>query len=588
MVKFKVKILSLTILFLSLVIFPLSFAQNTDDLELVLDVNSNTVVLPKIFNPNLDLSGRGFSQDKDWPQELAGKEVLETWQKDIGFKGLYRIQYDLWEIDQLNKDQEAKQKLLANYEKVIKDINDAGGTVILDIFGTPAGLGKVLDKKSAPINLKVFKELVKETMRDLSCNKKYRIWYEAWSAPDLDDFFLGRKQEYLNLYRAIAESARELKEEYKVDIPVGGPSTSWWFHNPDTNTALSPEKSLIYELIKFCRQAHLPLDFITWHAYSSDPKVEKESTIYNKAMVSLIRDWLIYFNFNKNTLLIIDEWNYDRDANVLLERGEKSFVAASYIPARLKNMYEAGIDNQVYFALEDFQNNKEGVTRNVGVFYFERANFQDKAGAKAIFNVFRMLNKLGPDMFLVKLSDEFVGAIASKSQDEFSILIYNYLDPDIVKNYFSQDIAGLNEAERRFLLNLIRSGQLNKIILGQEEIDSLRVTNNTKSLLKKAKELSDKLKQFQASNRNIKITLQNIKEEYLYSRFSLNSSCGISCEFKPVEEKEVIPAQNSFQESLTLSPYSVNLIILKKKPVVVPALENVVVPKNTEADATKK
>ncbi|MCX6786900.1 MAG: hypothetical protein NTU85_03765, partial [Candidatus Kaiserbacteria bacterium] len=426
MVKFKVKILSLTILFLSLVIFPLSFAQNTDDLELVLDVNSNTVVLPKIFNPNLDLSGRGFSQDKDWPQELAGKEVLETWQKDIGFKGLYRIQYDLWEIDQLNKDQEAKQKLLANYEKVIKDINDAGGTVILDIFGTPAGLGKVLDKKSAPINLKVFKELVKETMRDLSCNKKYRIWYEAWSAPDLDDFFLGRKQEYLNLYRAIAESARELKEEYKVDIPVGGPSTSWWFHNPDTNTALSPEKSLIYELIKFCRQAHLPLDFITWHAYSSDPKVEKESTIYNKAMVSLIRDWLIYFNFNKNTLLIIDEWNYDRDANVLLERGEKSFVAASYIPARLKNMYEAGIDNQVYFALEDFQNNKEGVTRNVGVFYFERANFQDKAGAKAIFNVFRMLNKLGPDMFLVKLSDEFVGAIASKSQDEFSILIYNY------------------------------------------------------------------------------------------------------------------------------------------------------------------
>ncbi|MDD5596074.1 MAG: hypothetical protein PHY94_07535, partial [Candidatus Omnitrophica bacterium] len=69
-----------------------------NDLEYNLDVNSETVALPKIFHPNIDLSGRGFSRQSIWPQELAAPEVLDTWQKDIGFSGLFRLQYNLWEI----------------------------------------------------------------------------------------------------------------------------------------------------------------------------------------------------------------------------------------------------------------------------------------------------------------------------------------------------------------------------------------------------------------------------------------------------------------------------------------------------------
>ena len=56
---------------------------------------------------------------------------------------------------------------MANYENIIKKITDAGGIVILDIFGTPAGLGKALDKKSPPWDLKAFKELVKSYIREL-------------------------------------------------------------------------------------------------------------------------------------------------------------------------------------------------------------------------------------------------------------------------------------------------------------------------------------------------------------------------------------------------------------------------------------
>jgi len=45
----------------------------------------------------------------------------------------------------------------------------------------------------------------------------------------------------------------------------------------------------------------------------------------------------------------------------------------------------------------------------------------------------------------------------------------------------------------------------------------------------------------------------------------IDASCGKECPFLPVEEKEVSPAE-AYQETLTLSPYSVNLIVLKQKP----------------------
>jgi beta-xylosidase len=550
---------------------PCVFAQD-GDLEFTLDISSNTTPTPKIFKPNVDLGGRGFHQDNLYPQGLAAKEALDLWRKDINFSGVYRLQYDLWEISQLAKDKAAQDKLLANYEEVIKSISDAGGTVILDIFGTPAGLGKALDKKSAPLNLSVFKTLTKDTMRYLSCEKKYNIWYEVWSAPDLDDFFIGREQDYFNIYRVIAENAKELGTQFKINIPVGAPSPSGWFHNLKSNNILTPEKSLIYEFIKFCAAEKLPLDFITWHAFSSDPKLEKEITIYNKNAVELIRDWLSYFNFKRDTPLIIDEWNFDLDANMLPARRSKSYIAASYIPARIKNMSEAGIDNQVYFSLEDFGNNPENVTRNTGIFYFDSERGQYKGGPKAIYNVFKMLSRLGPNLFALKLNDEFADVIATRSSDGIAILIYNYIDPEISENYLGRKIAGLNASERESLLQIIRTGQLDKFIAHEQDIALLRVDPKVKALLTKSQELNDKSKQLLDSPRNLKISIKGIKDTYLYSRFAVDSTCGLNCEFKAVEEKEVA-AIDLYQEELKLTPYSVNLIILKKKPVPPPEPE---------------
>src|SRR3989338_1661223 len=568
MSKFKFLILNCSFTFCVLT-FALTCLAQDSDLEFSLDVTSNTTPLPKIFKPNIDLSGRGFHRQMSWPQELAAQEVLEAWEQDIGFNGLYRLQYNLWEINQLAKDKEQQDKLLANYENIIRKINAGGGIVILDLFGTPAGLGKVLDKKSPPWDPKAFKELVKTQIRNLSCQKRYNIWYEIWNAPDLDDFFLGRKQEYFNLYRALAESVKELEAETKIHIPIGGPSTSWWFQNLDGNTILTAENSLIYELIRFCAHYKLPLNFISWHTYSTYPKIEKGWTIYNKTPVALIRDWLSYFNFDRNLPLIVDEWNYDRNINVSVERKEKSFISSSYIPSRIKNMYEAGLDYQLYFSLEDFQNNKEAVVRNVGIFWFDPEGSNYKGGTKYTYNVFKMLANLGSDMFSApaKFNDEFVGVIATKGKDYIAILVYNYIDPDVATSFLSKNIATLNGAERKMLLNLIKTDKLEKILAGQPDMANVRPrpTKKVKNLLKKVHELNAQAAKFNSSSRNLTLSLKNLKANYLYQRYAIDSSCSLDCEFTPLEKKEV-NTTDLYQETLTLSPYSVNLIVLKQKP----------------------
>lgn len=540
------------------------YAQD-GDIECTIDAAQSAGPLAKIYRPGIDLSGRGLHNEITWPQTVAAQEALDTWQTAIGFGGMYRLQYNLWEISQLNKAPGLRNKLLANYEKVIKSISDAGGIVILDIFGTPAGLGQVLDKKSPAENVRAFKALIKGVIRELSCNKRYTIWYEFWNAPDLEEFYLGRKQEYFTLYRAVAEAVKELRAETKIFIPLGGPGISWWFQSMDGNTIATPERSFIYEIIKYCYRHRLPLDFITWHGYSTDPCVEKETTIYGKTAVTLIREWLTYFGFDRNTPLIVDEWNYDSNANVLPERKEKSFICASYIPSRIRSMYEAGIDHQLYFCLEDFQNNREGVVRNTGVFSFDPDSRQYKGAPKAVFNVFRMFSMLAPAMVPVKLDDDFAGIIAAKNPDQLTVIVYNYIDPDIAASYLSRNFASLNPAERKILLNMIKSGEVEKLMLKSHDIGAARATRKIKALLKKAQELNDRAKKFEFAARSLKMKLKNLKGDYMYQRYIVDSSCSFDCDFIPAEEKRISPDQD-YEERIQLNPYSVQMIVIRKVP----------------------
>ena len=542
------------------------FSQN-NDIEFTLDVNSSTIDLPKIFNPNIDLSGRGFHDNGGWPQVLASQQVLDTWSKDIGFSGIYRLQYNLWQLYESAKYPLVLKDLLSTYENIIKKVSDSGGIVILNIFATPPGMGKALDRRSPPVDILAFKEMIKQYIREFSCVKKYNIWYEIWSAPDLNEFFLGTKQDYFNIYKAVAEGVKELEAENKIHIPLGGPGVSWWFQNCDGNTVFSPEQSMLYEFIRFCSNYKLPLDFLSWHAYSTDPNVELDSTVYGKTQVALIREWLSYFNFDKQTPLFVDEWNYDSGANLLAARFANANICASYIPARIQKMFEAGLDLQVYFSMEDFQDNKEHVVRNVGAFWYDlKPGGEYLGGPKSIYNVFRMLSGLDKHMFVLpKAKDEFVNMLATKNEDRVTIMLYNYIDPDIGNDYISRNIASLNAKERKLFLALVKSGKLQKIVSRSIDIEGLGVDNKLKTILKKAQDLSVQANVYKSSKRNVGLSINNLNGKYILSVYSVDEGCHFNCGFNAVEEKEVEIA-GELTQAIEMPAYSVKMIVLKKKP----------------------
>lgn len=543
---------------------PSIFAQD-NGIDFSLDIASKTKATPYLLQkPGIDLSGRGFHNDPTWPQNLSYPEVIDSLDQLLDLQGgIFRIQFDLWEFSELAKNKQMQAAFLENYSTVIKNINATGGTVILNLYGMPPGLGKVLDKKSSPWDIKAFKALVKDIIRYLSCQKGYDIWYEVWSAPDRDNYFLGQRKEYLNIYQAVAEGVRELERETNRNIPVGAPGVSWWFQNLEGNTIFYPERSLIYEVIRFSAQRRLPLDFISWYAYTSDPLAESEVTRYRKIVPELIREWLSYFGLDSTIPLIISEWNYDAGLNFDSKRGWESHIAASFIPSRIKNMLKAGIDYQIFFCLEDFKNNKQGVDRNIGLFWFEPDYVKYIGGPKSMFNVIRMLSMLGSEMYLAsRLDNEFVGIIATKTKTGIALLMFNYIDPEIVRNYLSRHLAELHPKHARILVNLINSDRWERILNKEIDLKSLRLHKRIRAKIEEAILLNDKLKPLTTQAENINLTLTNLNTGgYAYKKYIVDKICRLDCAFAPSEEKE-IKGITTYKETVSLKPYSVVLVML--------------------------
>lgn len=77
-----------------------------------------------------------------------------------------------------------------------------------------------------------------------------RTWYfEVWNEPNLRDFFAGSMEDYFRLYAATARVIKEVDPDFRV----GGPA--------------SAGAEWIPELIGFCHEENVPLDFVSTHTY---------------------------------------------------------------------------------------------------------------------------------------------------------------------------------------------------------------------------------------------------------------------------------------------------------------------------------
>ena len=137
--------------------------------------------------------------------------------------------------------------------------------------------------------------------RNIEWSNQFGIEYwEIWNEPDLratdidadrqnPGGWLGTTAEFFTFYETVA---RHLKAAFP-DIKVGGPAIAG-------DVGWSGRWAVRF--LEFCRERDVPLDFFSWHAYSTDP-----SAIAVRC--TEVRELLDKHGF-AGTESILDEWNY--------------------------------------------------------------------------------------------------------------------------------------------------------------------------------------------------------------------------------------------------------------------------------------
>jgi xylan 1,4-beta-xylosidase len=87
-----------------------------------------------------------------------------------------------------------------------------------------------------------------------------RTWFfEVWNEPNLRYFWAGSKEEYFKLYEHSARAVKSVDSQLRV----GGPATS--------------VNAWIPDMLAFCREASVPIDFLSTHHYPTDDPLWRNS-----------------------------------------------------------------------------------------------------------------------------------------------------------------------------------------------------------------------------------------------------------------------------------------------------------------------
>lgn len=161
-------------------------------------------------------------------------------------------------------------------------------------------------------------------------NHNIRYW-EIWNEPDVGKLmWSGTFEDYVRLY---ASAARAIKAHDR-NIKVGGPAAAF------------PRGSFLADFVATCQREVLPLDFCSWHTYTSSPKDVVGNTRH-------VRDLLDRHGF-KQTESHLNEWNYGFDWRNEESR-RRSFAVlqgpegASFCAAVLTLLQDSPVDVANYY-----------------------------------------------------------------------------------------------------------------------------------------------------------------------------------------------------------------------------------------------
>lgn len=497
----------------------------------------------------------------------------------------------------------------APLEATLKQLQEAGNAdIMLTFMGIPqefssapndtqllnnACLRRWAGVPVAPGKFSQWKEYMKEW---IALAKKYNVkYYQILVEPDLGQelidgkyvgcYWSGSADDLLIAYQQFAEAIKDGYDgQVPADIKIGGPGLFYY------GSSIRGSEPIGKMLPRFARENSLPLDFFSWHQYQANPTEPKTSA-------ALIRSELDKNGFTNAELIVSEHdqfWDWQNPTGPSVKW--KTHQRAALLGANLANMANQGIARQMVWVFSSASLFGDAENQYSGLFGIETGV------TKPEFNLYKAISKMGDMMIGVdsqpSAASDYVWA--TKSSDKVSVMMVNFNNAAVSGLKLNiKNVPSSFTSYTKYIIDATHSNAYQveakiKARMDQAREDALPVAEKTFKdyLLAKGYPASavetalEMLRKYLANSNDATLIgwlnsltpqqKQDVTDAFAQAQTAYQNIINLVAdeinawpEVKLYSETKTvtIPATGIYQETITLEPYAVQVIVLSQKPI---------------------
>lgn len=205
-------------------------------------------------------------------------------------------------------------------------------------FKPPALFPKIDQDVVEPNDYAAWEKLIHALVKHYHDRGAGILYWEIANEPDIGEDggcpYRFQPASYVRYYRHTATAIRQADR----GALIGGPALANY------------RSQILPALLDACAKEHLPLDFVSWHAYTSDPKHVRHTIEYVHELLKK------HPALHVETML--DEWNMD-----LSNPPRDARFQPCYLLETIWQMKDAGLSGSCYYHIRDFHVERDDLAR---------------------------------------------------------------------------------------------------------------------------------------------------------------------------------------------------------------------------------
>lgn len=213
-------------------------------------------------------------------------------------------------------------------DKRLEIIRAMGAEPLMCLSFSPMAISGQRSNVDPPNDLKFWEELVYRVVKYVNRDRKLGVKYwELWNEPNLNVFWTGNREQFLELYEVTERAV--IRADASVKFGGAG-----FYSFPD---------DWIRPMMEQAKSKKLRMDFVSWHVYK-DARADMEKQVGRAR--AMLRE------LGLKSELIVDEWNLDARLNP----GNDDHNGAVCIADMICRMTAVSIDRAPFFEIKDGPN----------------------------------------------------------------------------------------------------------------------------------------------------------------------------------------------------------------------------------------